>query len=108
MIRKFLDISTAHLSPEAKAWLDECGWCNAEASHYYDSAKHFGGSLGSVGLTLSGYLTWCPQEDHDEDDWHGMPPDLAHVCRHARSLGCDYVLFDADSMPIDDLPTWEW
>jgi hypothetical protein len=24
------------------------------------------------------------------------------------SLGCDYVLFDADAEHVNDLPTWDW
>jgi hypothetical protein len=30
------------------------------------------------------------------------------IQRYARTLGCDYVLFDADADRDDDLPIWDW
>ena len=39
--------------------------------------------------------------------YHGEPPDLVAVMRHARAKGAEFILFDADAPPNDALPFFE-
>jgi hypothetical protein len=90
-IRKFLDLSTAHLPEPITNGL------NGYQSVIFHSFE-FGG------------LLWVPDEpdlpenDPDED----LPAEVLRIWRYARSLGCDYVLLDRDGPINADLPTWEW
>ena len=40
----------------------------------------------------------------DEEPGEGIPEDLTAVFRLARQRGCEYVLFDCDAIPLEDLP----
>lgn len=91
-VRRFLDLSTAHLSPAARDWLENKDWA--------DSSSLPGGA------TSYGWFVYAPAEFPMNDD--EMPPELAGVLRFARSHGTDYVLFDRDAMEIDGLPTFPW
>jgi hypothetical protein len=33
-----------------------------------------------------------------------MPEDLRRVCLYARERGAEYILFDCDALPMEDLP----
>lgn len=88
---RLLDLSTAHLSPTAKRWLDECGWANAVG------LKN-NGPISTMGLTMYGYFMYAPEERG-----HGMPEELFELCRAARSRDCAYILFDADGPMIEGL-----
>ena len=46
--------------------------------------------------------------DADETCDPAVPADLAQVMRHARGLGADYILFDADAEICPALPIFEW
>jgi hypothetical protein len=86
-VRPFLDVSTGHLSLRTRCMLD--AW-SADS----DSAP---------GLLLHGPYGWLihvPLEAEDPARW---PADLEIVLAHARSQGCDYVLFDADGPTIEAL-----
>lgn len=37
-----------------------------------------------------------------------VPGVVLDIQRYVRRHGCDYVLFDADAVRVDDLPTWDW
>jgi hypothetical protein len=92
VVRRLLDLSTAHL-PE---------------------------HLGSSGLADSpgvvaygtdfGWLMWVPP---DPDELQAamtdrIPDVVLAIQRYARSLDCDYVLFDSDAGRVKDLPVWDW
>lgn len=84
-IRRFLDLSTGHLRPSTREWLDLV-----------------------LGHSLSGsavpYGFWVyASEDPPEDDEY--PEELEQCRQRARSMACEYMLFDADG-PIDPALTW--
>lgn len=33
-----------------------------------------------------------------------MPEDLRRICDRARKQGAEYILFDCDALPMEDLP----
>ena len=37
-----------------------------------------------------------------------LPPCLKRVMDKTGDLGCAYVLFDRDAVPLDDLPIYDW
>lgn len=91
MIRKFLDLSTAHLSPATMKML------NGLLSHQLPFAG---------GVTTHGWFAYA----HDENCGEGEDriPDEMYACmEHARRLGCDYLLFDCDSEVIEGLPVFD-
>ena len=80
VIRKTLELSTAHLSTHT-----------AQRMSLFSMVRHEFGWLVSVDTTGDTY-----------------PNDL-HACMVlAESNGCDYILFDSDVEPIEDLPTYDW
>ena len=90
LVRKFLDLSTGHLSQGALNAL--------EAS----SEDQGGGSL-SCSKTPHGFWVWI-SEDEVEAAASGVPHDILAIFHVARINGCDYVQFDADASECDDLP----
>ncbi len=43
-----------------------------------------------------------------EDNGDASAPEILVVQLRARSLDCDYVLFDSDAGIEATLPTWDW
>lgn len=95
-LRAFLDLSTAHLSPETGQWLIDLDWATR-------------GPCG--GQTQFGWIMYA----HDENtDWPSAPhapegeypADLWAIFQYARKVGADYVLFDADAPTLDELPSY--
>lgn len=91
-IRKFLDLSTAHL-PEQ-----------------YGSER-LAGAPGVTAYEFAyGWLMWVP-DDPAESSAAGdepVPAEILLVQLYARLHGCDYVLFDKDAETNTDLPTFDW
>ena len=94
-VRKFLDLSTAHL-PER---------------FFEDGSCLTGRYQHDVGMLL-----WVPDDptehvrEHGDDpqDCDDAAPEVLAVRLYARSLGCDYILFDADGPEDPNLPVFEW
>ena len=94
MIRRFLDVSSGHLSPGTWAWLDaQFGHDSLRDPHNCTAAQLAGGR------TRYGWFVYAP--DHSVVD---LPDDLARVLAKARRRRADYVLFDCDAAPMEDLP----
>ena len=93
MIRHFLDMSSAHLSPETWNWLDARLGDGARDPRN-DMAAHLAG-----GSTRHGWFVYAPEDPTD-----GLPEDLARVLAEARRQGAEYALFDCDALPNQDLP----
>lgn len=86
----------------------------------YLSTAHLPEDLGGGGLdtapgvvaygTDTGWLLWVPDDpDGTGSRTTGSVPEVVRdVQRYARSLGCDYVLFDVHADVVDDLRTWDW
>lgn len=88
-VNQYFDCSTAHLSRKTMDFLetgDKTGLPMAIAS--YDN----------------GVFVSVPPKDFDGP----MPDDLRNVQKHARSLGCLVIRFDADADIHDVLPWYEW
>lgn len=86
--RKFLTLSTVHLSTEDRVWLTVRA---ARASAY---------------VGLYGFFVHC-QED---PDWPKKcspdptrPENLTRIFQHVLTHQCDYVLFDADGEVCEEL-----
>lgn len=86
--RKFLTLSTAHVTNETRLILDE--------SPIKDWPV-----FGFQGVY--GWVIYAHDEDYLE-----IPRDLWGVCEYARKNGCDYIMFDADADMIEELPHYEW
>jgi len=89
-IRSFLDCSTRHLSPDTLAALNEIGT-------QLDRLPFAGG------VTAYGWFAYACEEEPED----GIQPDLWAVMQHARSLGCEYILFDSDAPEVDGLPVYD-
>lgn len=86
-LRLFFDCSTVHLSQSSRDYLRERSASGEEM----------------IAGTPYGWFVWAGEETDEL-----APPDLAGVLDHARSLGAEYVLFDADAVVSEDLPTFAW
>jgi hypothetical protein len=86
-VRAFLDVSTGHLAPATRGWLDAMTDADAPSSCM----------RGPHGWMIYG----C------SDSAHHWPEDLARVHAYAIAQACDYVLFDGDGPILDDLPWLE-
>ncbi|SMC35291.1 hypothetical protein [Novosphingobium sp. B1] len=82
-LRLFLDCSTAHLSPDARDYVDRTDVI-ASSTPY-------------------GWFVWASEEPGED-----VPDDLAAIMAHARSLGAEYINFDRDADEIGDLPVFDW
>lgn len=81
-IRNVLDLAIAHLPADMRD--DLAGWDGVTAYRYSE-----------------GWLMWVP-DDVDDSAVFDPPPDVVlAVQRYARSLGCDWVMFDRDG-DLDD------
>lgn len=104
LIRTFLDVSTAHLSPEARRWLSESATLN-HAANYHGTGG--GAALGTLGATLYGWFMHAPDLPETGGIDNGIPDDLHPVIRLAHSFGCHAILFDADGEIYDGLPVYD-
>lgn len=94
MIRRFLDVSSGHFSPTTWAWLDAQFADDVLRDGRNDTARQLAG-----GRTRHGWFVYAP-----EDPCEGVPVDLAAVLAEARKQNAEYVLFDCDALPNQDLP----
>lgn len=92
VIRKFLDLSTAHLPQHIM---------NGPLNSFENVVAYD---------TQYGALLWVPDDPQESNDGmdESVPAEVLAVQLYARSLGCDYVLFDRDADTDDALPTWDW
>jgi hypothetical protein len=97
MIRKFLDLSTEHISLAARDWLDNTGALEADRTG--------NGGPHNVALTHHGWLVYAPELNAVGT---GLHKDLVPVAAYAREQGCDYILFDGDADVVDELPIFDW
>lgn len=86
-VRTFLDLSTGHLTVETRALLD-----SKDAPVPVHRNEH-------------GWLAWVPTDEANLQDTFYYPADLVACFKHARALGCDYILFDCDA-ERDDALDW--
>lgn len=93
-VRQFLTLSTTHVSPAARQWL--------EAQAYLAAME--GTPEHNVGAMFYGWFVYVDGPDSIKDS--SIHPDLYAACGRAAGLGCEYMLFDADAPVLDGLPEW--
>ena len=97
-VRKFLDISTAHVTESTATMLDDC------LQQFLGTAPFISYLIGDTG-----WLVYAPAEDSPTTDAIAeFHPDLLACIDYARQHDCDYILFDQDGTVIDDLPAYDW
>lgn len=88
-IRKFLDLSTAHLTQATRDILDDK---HRRPSPTYPHPEGYG------------WFVWVPTDSLDT--LVDCPDDLKACYLAARKRHCDYILFDCDAPEVDFLPTY--
>lgn len=93
-VRKFLDLSTAHLPKEVCDRLDTYSGVRAYETDY-------------------GWMVYAPDNpaEHaaaEREARCSVPDELIPIWQFARDHGCAYVMFDQDGDLLDDLPQWDW
>lgn len=85
MIETLLVLSTAHIKPETcNVWLQTAPFATFGKAEY-------------------GWFVYVP-----DDELSDLPDDLRPCFALARSLDCDWVMFDCDAELIQGLPTYRW
>ncbi len=87
--RTFLDLSTGHLMFHTRQRMED-------------------GEFPGVGLTGEyGWMVFDSANIDDNSDPEAWEADMSACWALARSLKCDYILFDADAPRHPDLPYFE-
>lgn len=95
---KYLELSTAHISPAAREWLREQAELNDPERWSHCGAWH---------VAAHSHGWWMYAGDGTEDD-SAMHDDLRPIADLSRSKGCDFILFDCDPDKIEGLPVYDW
>jgi hypothetical protein len=95
-LRAFLDLSTGHLSPETRAWMEEAAGQERAAGQCH--GPHW------VAATPYGWFLYADEEPKPED----YPADLIACMVAARKRGAEYILFDSDADRGDGLAELPW
>lgn len=91
-IRKFLDLSTAHLTPATLTAMDD------DTIQFAPIYRHPEGH---------GYFVWVPDSMDSLSEPCVIPEDLKECLARARELGCDFINFDCDACDDEDLPEYD-
>ena len=87
-VRRFLDLSNAHLTNEDRLLLDVC-------------AGHDAGEMLCASTPYGWFVYACEERPQISDTLWGL-------FQEARQRGCDYLLFDRDAAEIDGFPVFDW
>jgi hypothetical protein len=90
--RKTLCLSTAHVSETTANMLNTTS---------YEKWPVCGGPWSF------GWMMYAHDEQLDAGDIP-FPNDLWDCCCFARKHGFDYIIFDQDADPVEDLPKYSW
>lgn len=91
-VRKFLDLSTAHLDQSDSGYLDACA---------APGSLRGGGRQDPIRLVRLRSRGTCRLQRA------GSTPHLRRISACAREHGCEYVLFDADAEIDSALPVFD-
>jgi len=91
-IRKFLDLSSKHLSAEGKDFL--------RSTTVRETAR-----IVPCAETWAGWFMYA--EEGAELQLEVIPAHICIIMMHARKQGCEYVLFDQDGPEDPALPVFE-
>lgn len=89
-IDKMLTLSTAHISPETRKWLDSESKTDSSCLTVYKK-RGFGWFI---------YLPEC------KSDTNELPDDLLKCCELAADTECLVLCFDSDAIPLPYLPEY--
>jgi hypothetical protein len=92
-IRKFLDLSSNHLKREDQEFLHTA------------SLRETGNPIIPCAETATGWFMYA--DEAAEVQLVDVPHRICIIMLHARKLGCEYVLFDAEGPEDPDLPVFE-
>lgn len=102
-VHKYLDLSTAHLTPATRAWLDALDW---ETEGPSGGPHPYGWNLyAHDDNTVSNAAGKTPMPAGTPEGQY--PADLWACFEKARELGCTRVHFDTDGEPSDALPCYD-
>lgn len=91
-----LDISTAHISPVTREWLQA-------------QARNADPWVITVAEYRQGFFVRVPTDDReDELRIRQCPQDLQAIFAVARNAGCRLVCLDGDAETYPSLPLFEW
>lgn len=93
-IYKYLDISTAHITPETDTYLSKAARDKYNPLIVYKKER--------------GYFVNVPDEDYLDDIEEFIPGDLAACLGFAAKHGCNWLVLDGDAEIIKELKTYEW
>ena len=88
-VRKFLDISTIHLTPETRKRFEEGDFISSTYESPYGDGWFF-------------YVADPESEDAD----YPWPDDLKACLKRARDRNCEYILLDPDGPEDPELPQY--
>ncbi|TPG55902.1 hypothetical protein EAH89_13255 [Roseomonas nepalensis] len=88
VVRRFLDLSNAHLTKEDRALLEAC-------------AGRDTGELLCASTPYGWFVFACEERPQISDT-------LWALFQEARQHGCEYLLFDRDAAEIDGFPVFDW
>lgn len=101
LIRRFADLSTAHLSEDLANWLEE------ECARQTEDGPTQG--MTSVWNLGTGFFAWVPDPAFDREEYDRIiDPVLVKILDFAGAAGAEYVLFDRASPICPDLPSFDW
>lgn len=90
-IYKYLDLSTAHITPETDRFLDiESQWKLSEVIVYNKER---------------GYFVHVPEKI---SELVNVPSDLKNCLKLAQKHGCNWLVLDGDAEIVEGLKTYEW
>ncbi|ADL36047.1 hypothetical protein bpr_II108 (plasmid) [Butyrivibrio proteoclasticus B316] len=90
-INKMLSLSTAHITKETESKLSEQSIYEVNV---YEKSEY-------------GYFIYPNIELLDKRGWD-IPEDLKKCIGLAKANNCNWIVFDRDVDPVDELPTYEW
>lgn len=90
-----LDISTAHITPATRDWIDA------------DLATQTGVLCGAKWAEY-GWILWTGAPDKPQTFPFHFPADLATCLHFANRHGIGYLKIDRDGDIIEDLPVYDW
>ena len=88
VVRRFLDLSNAHLTNQDRALLNAC-------------AGRDTGELLCATTPYGWFVFACEERPQISDT-------LCALFQEARQHGCEYLLFDRDAAEIDGFPVFDW
>ena len=104
-VQKMLVLSTAHLTPETAAILNQHDKAKVTT---YPSQPDLGDGRLNWGPQFTWDYGWMWWVDLHTFDLVQFPEEFKAIFQLANDQGCHWVRFDCDADKISGLPTWEW